>query len=219
MALFDALRTLSVSGAALPMHGDHPILTPLKLAGGETIGELFEYTLELKAPDALGFSQCVAANVDLDKLIGTEVTVSIQLEGKGHFIPGLAGDAGMANIGADTREITGVVTDAAIVWEKARSIVYPLCIRHEVAYPDAHSDVGGGYAPNEQGKGRDPDQGDGGKLSQIALHDMYLHALKYGVPMMKGDEILSRADFKVEYIAQGMIDEERNRLYRKGGMQ
>ncbi|KDB10322.1 Protein of unknown function DUF2235, partial [Burkholderia sp. lig30] len=96
---------------------------------------------------------------------------------------------------------------------------YPLGIRHEVAYPGVHSDVGGGYAPNEQGKGRDPDQGDGGKLSQIALHDMYVHALKYGVPMMKGDEILSRADFKAEYIAQGAIDEEWNRLYGKGGMQ
>ena len=96
---------------------------------------------------------------------------------------------------------------------------YPAGIRHEIAYPGVHSDVGGGYAPNEQGKGRDPDQGDGSKLSQIALHDMYLHALKYGVPMMKGDEILDRADFKTEYIAQDVIDEGWSRLYRKGGMQ
>ncbi|MFP3504282.1 DUF2235 domain-containing protein [Burkholderia sp. SIMBA_062] len=76
---------------------------------------------------------------------------------------------------------------------------YPSGIRHEIAYPGVHSDVGGGYAPNEQGKGRDPDKGDGGKLSQIPLHDMYIHALEYGVPMMKGDEILDspvrRADF------------------------
>jgi len=76
---------------------------------------------------------------------------------------------------------------------------YPPGIRHEIAYPGVHSDVGGGYAPNEQGKGRDPDKGDGGKLSQIPLHDMYIHALKYGVPMMKGHEILDsplrRADF------------------------
>ncbi|WP_230684535.1 hypothetical protein [Burkholderia cepacia] len=56
MALFDVPRTLSVSGAALPMYGDHPILTPVKLTGRETIGELFEYVLELKTPDALAFS-------------------------------------------------------------------------------------------------------------------------------------------------------------------
>ncbi|CAN0627466.1 type VI secretion system secreted protein VgrG [Burkholderia multivorans] len=129
MALFDTPRTLSVCGAALPMYRDRPILAPVKLAGDETIGELFEYTLELKTPDALEFSQSIAANLDLDKLIGTEVTVSIQLEGKGHFIPGLAGDAGMANIGAGTREITGIVSDATIVREEARSIVYALTLR------------------------------------------------------------------------------------------
>jgi len=67
---------------------------------------------------------------------------------------------------------------------------YPEGIRHEIAYPGVHSDVGGGYAPNEQGKGRDPEKLGRGKLSQIPLHDMYIHALKYGVPMMKGDEIL-----------------------------
>lgn len=77
--------------------------------------------------------------------------------------------------------------------------LYPGGIRYEIAYPGVHSDVGGGYAPNEQGKGRDRNEGDGGKLSQIALHDMYIQALKYGVPLTKGDEILGspqmRADF------------------------
>ncbi|VWB42710.1 type VI secretion protein ImpA [Burkholderia lata] len=129
MALFDAPRTLSVSGVALPMYGGQSILTPVKLAGGETIGELFEYVLELKTPDALGFSQSIAANVNLDALIGTEVTVSIQLEGKGRFIPGLAGAAGMANVGAGAREITGVVSHATIVREDGRSIVYELTLR------------------------------------------------------------------------------------------
>ncbi|WP_175689529.1 type VI secretion system Vgr family protein [Burkholderia anthina] len=129
MALFDVPRTLSVSGAALPAYGGHPILTPVKLTGGETIGELFEYVLELKTPDALAFSQSIAANVQLDKMIGTEVTVSIELEGKGRFIPGLAGDAGLANVGAGTREITGIVSHANIVREDGRSIVYALTLR------------------------------------------------------------------------------------------
>ncbi|KAF1034765.1 MAG: Actin cross-linking toxin VgrG1 [Burkholderia lata] len=129
MALLDVPRTLSVSGAALPMYGGQSILTPMKLTGGEIIGELFEYTLELKTPDSVGFSQSIAANVDLDALIGTEVTVSIQLEGKGRFIPGLAGAAGMANVGAGMREITGVVSHATIVREDGRSIVYELTLR------------------------------------------------------------------------------------------
>ncbi|WP_321800298.1 type VI secretion system Vgr family protein [Burkholderia sp. BCC1988] len=129
MALFEAPRTLSVAGAALPMYGNEPILTPVKFSGGETIGELFEYTLELKTPDALGFSHSIAANVPLDKLIGTEVTVSIQLEGRGHFIPGLAGDSGLANVGAGTREVTGIVSRAELLREDGRSIVYALTLR------------------------------------------------------------------------------------------
>ncbi|CAG9242628.1 Type VI secretion protein ImpA [Burkholderia diffusa] len=129
MALFDSPRTLSVCGAAMPMYGDRPVLTPVKLTGGEAVGELFEYTLELKTPDELAFSQTIAANIDLDKLIGTELTVTIQLEGVGHFIRGLAGNAGMANIGAGTREITGIVSRASILREDGRSIVYAVTLR------------------------------------------------------------------------------------------
>ncbi|MDR8840969.1 Actin cross-linking toxin VgrG1 [Burkholderia multivorans] len=140
MALFDASRTLSVSGAALPTYGGQSLLTPVRLTGGETIGELFEYVLELKTPDALAFSPSVAANVDLDALIGTEVTVSIQLEGRGHFIPGLAGGGGMGNIGAGMREITGIVSQATIVREDGRSIVYALTLRPWLWHATKNSD-------------------------------------------------------------------------------
>ncbi len=65
---------------------------------------------------------------------------------------------------------------------------YPEGVRREIAYPGVHSDVGGGYAPGAQGKGRgSDDQDDSHKLSQITLHDMYIAALKYGVPLMQGD--------------------------------
>ncbi|WP_261534623.1 phage late control D family protein, partial [Burkholderia multivorans] len=140
MTLVEVSRTLSVSGAALPMYGGQSLLTPVRLTGGETIGELFEYVLELKTPDALAFSPSVAANVDLDALIGTEVTVSIQLEGRGHFIPGLAGSAGMGNIGAGMREITGIVSQATIVREEGRSIVYALTLRPWLWHATKNSD-------------------------------------------------------------------------------
>ncbi|WP_233238744.1 DUF2235 domain-containing protein [Bordetella sp. LUAb4] len=59
---------------------------------------------------------------------------------------------------------------------------YPLDERYriEVAYPGVHSDVGGGYRMGEQGKSR---EGEGSKLSQITLNDMYIQALKAGVPL------------------------------------
>ncbi|TAL94415.1 MAG: type VI secretion system tip protein VgrG [Paraburkholderia sp.] len=122
-------RTLGVAGAALPTFNDAPVLIPVRLSGSERLGELFEYTLELKTADALAFSPSIAANIELDSLIGTEVTVSIEIEGTGHFIPGLAGEAGTANVGAGTREITGLVTAAFIVREDGRSIVYALTLR------------------------------------------------------------------------------------------
>ncbi|WP_261538406.1 T6SS phospholipase effector Tle1-like catalytic domain-containing protein, partial [Burkholderia multivorans] len=63
--------------------------------------------------------------------------------------------------------------------------------RIEVAYPGVHSDVGGGYALNDEGKSRD---GDGSKLSQIALHNMYIEALKAGVPLLLQSDIRKRED-------------------------
>lgn len=57
---------------------------------------------------------------------------------------------------------------------------------HEVVYPGAHSDVGGGYAPGEQGKslgGRDR------LVSQIALANMYAEARRAGVPLLGPSEL------------------------------
>ncbi|WP_296223456.1 T6SS phospholipase effector Tle1-like catalytic domain-containing protein [Ralstonia sp. UBA689] len=58
--------------------------------------------------------------------------------------------------------------------------------RLEVAYPGVHSDVGGGYTPGDQGKARG---GDADKISQIPLHHMYIEALRWGVPLMVGEDI------------------------------
>lgn len=56
----------------------------------------------------------------------------------------------------------------------------------EVVYPGAHSDVGGGYAPGDQGKAT----GDRTALvSQVPLVEMYLEALKSGVPMRDETEL------------------------------
>ncbi|WP_293238462.1 DUF2235 domain-containing protein, partial [Paludibacterium sp.] len=51
----------------------------------------------------------------------------------------------------------------------------------EVLYPGAHSDVGGGYLPCEQGRGQDPLGAD--MLSRIPLADMYRKARLAGVPL------------------------------------
>lgn len=82
-------------------------------------------------------------------------------------------------------------------------------IREEVAYPGVHSDVGGGYAPCEQGKGggKAKPRDDSYKLSQIPLHDMYLKAMSYGVPLVDSETIKKRADLAADFaLDQSVID-------------
>lgn len=63
----------------------------------------------------------------------------------------------------------------------------------EVMYPGAHSDVGGGYAPGDLGVSqRNEDM-----LARIPGYDMYIAALKAGVPLLPWSELpqLDRDDF------------------------
>ncbi|MYN11463.1 T6SS phospholipase effector Tle1-like catalytic domain-containing protein [Pseudoduganella aquatica] len=57
----------------------------------------------------------------------------------------------------------------------------------QVAYPGAHSDVGGGYAPSELGisVGATTAEGDALKLSQIPLNHMFQYAVAAGVPLSR----------------------------------
>lgn len=61
---------------------------------------------------------------------------------------------------------------------------YPSCAV-EVLHPGVHSDQGGGYPPQDQGKGYSKGniQGDALLLSQIALHSMYADAFARGAPL------------------------------------
>lgn len=54
---------------------------------------------------------------------------------------------------------------------------------HQWAFPGMHSDVGGGYTPDEQGRG--PQQLNSQKLSQLALNNMYEAAQQALVPLDK----------------------------------
>ncbi|KVT50062.1 type VI secretion system Vgr family protein [Burkholderia ubonensis] len=126
-------RTLSISGTALPTYGTDapPVFVPVRLQGTETIGRIdeYRYLVTLRTADAYAFSPSLAANHDLDKMVGTEVTVSIRLDGNGHFTPGLAGSAGLGNLGAGVREITALVEAARLVGQDHDSILYELELR------------------------------------------------------------------------------------------
>jgi hypothetical protein len=64
----------------------------------------------------------------------------------------------------------------------------------EVVYPGVHSDVGGGYPPNDQGRAMGPgdEDGDKRKLSQISLAQMYREARMAGVPLAPPSHMLEK---------------------------
>lgn len=57
----------------------------------------------------------------------------------------------------------------------------------EVVYPGVHSDVGGGYPKNDQGKARG---GTDELVSQIVLHDLYAEAFAAGAPLQVPEQAL-----------------------------
>ncbi|MBN3818249.1 type VI secretion system tip protein VgrG [Paraburkholderia sp. Se-20369] len=134
-------RTLALSGEALPTWGYgeiRPLLIPTYLHGTEAIGELFAYTVRARTDIAAPPEMRV---LDLDAIVGTEVTVHIDIPGKSTFIPGMPGDTGMGNIGACTREISGRVSEARFVRCDERSMVYEF-----VLCPGLHeASLGRGY--------------------------------------------------------------------------
>lgn len=73
----------------------------------------------------------------------------------------------------------------------------------EIVYPGVHSDVGGGYAPGEQGRAAgSPETADACKISQIPLAQMYREARMAGVPLapataMKGRSVYFALDPKL----------------------
>ncbi|CRM80125.1 DUF2235 domain-containing protein [Pseudomonas sp. 25 R 14] len=59
----------------------------------------------------------------------------------------------------------------------------------EVVYPGVHSDVGGGYPENDQGKARG---GTDELVSQIVLHDLYAAAFSAGAPLQVLEAVLPK---------------------------
>jgi len=79
----------------------------------------------------------------------------------------------------------------------------------ERAYPGAHSDVGGGYSPGDQGKAS---TGRGALLSQIPLNDMHFSALNAGAALQKLAEMPGavKRDFAIDPALNTAFDEYAN---------
>ncbi|WP_233873533.1 type VI secretion system Vgr family protein [Paraburkholderia adhaesiva] len=117
-------RILELSGAALPAWRDLPLFTVSRVSGKEKLGHLYDYTVEVATLEdmMLGVREAQSL-VDVDQLVGKEVTVSIAIEGRGD------GFIGIANVGAGTRTITGLIVSARCVGADDRRAFYQFRIR------------------------------------------------------------------------------------------
>ncbi|HUD31880.1 MAG TPA: type VI secretion system tip protein TssI/VgrG, partial [Variovorax sp.] len=121
-------RTLTVSSEAIPMFLGRPALDPVRLRGHESVNSLFEYELLLKTPETLDLGASGAMDFDLDAFIGREISCTIQLDGMGTFIPGSVG-LGTDGVGAGTRQINALITEARLWGEEGRHVQYELTLR------------------------------------------------------------------------------------------
>ena len=128
-SLFSSPKVLTVTSPAIPQVADSAALVPLKLSGLEAVNTLFDYRLILQSPDALQFAANDASNFPLADMVGREITCTIELEGHGSFVAGLAGNSGAANRGAGVREISGLITAARNLGTDSRHALYELTLR------------------------------------------------------------------------------------------
>lgn len=117
---FQSPRTITLKGADLPALPSGS-LTLSSVKGRDGINTLFVYEIELKTPDHQHAWLGPEANLDLKAMQGKELTAEVELDGAG---TGLAD-----NVGAGTREITGVVHDVRGPFIVGRQVVYRLTLR------------------------------------------------------------------------------------------
>jgi len=86
-------HTLTVSSPAIPVFLGAPALEPVRLSGVEGVNSLFEYELLLKTPESLNLGAAGAADWNLDRFIGREISCVIELDGARRLIPGALGAA------------------------------------------------------------------------------------------------------------------------------
>jgi len=128
---FGTSRTITISGPAIPRDSrGEPLLELRAFRGTETISELFEYEVDLVTP-SVGVSDTDAANINLKKMIGKAVCITLQLEGNTTPVP---------CVGAGTREISGLVYEARFLRVEERRAFYRVIVRPWLALACGHTD-------------------------------------------------------------------------------
>ncbi|VXC32258.1 hypothetical protein BURKHO8Y_210247 [Burkholderia sp. 8Y] len=134
MFKFDTNRTLTASGPALPtLPTGEDALHLVAIEGNEHLSKIYTYTLDFLTPANLPMLSEEAANFDLNEMVGQELTVTVQLDGMG------TASLGLGNVGAGTREISGIVTEARFMGQRNGQSRYQVIVRPWVHLADQQS--------------------------------------------------------------------------------
>ncbi len=114
-------HTVAIRSDAMPRLLGQPALRFLSLRGEEHLGKLYAYELLLRTPDDFHVPLSTSANLDLKAMIGTEMTVSLQLDG--------IGTGALGGVGAGVREISGLVVKAGFLRGEGRYNIYRVELR------------------------------------------------------------------------------------------
>lgn len=130
MSWLDQPRTLEIVSTGLPKWNDECLFTVSRLTGTEKLGRLYDYTIEIATKDDIDLTVHEAkALVEVDKLVGRQVTIKIAIEGSGTYVTGKIGVSPSKNVGAGVREITGLIVSAECVGADTRRAFYRLRVR------------------------------------------------------------------------------------------
>lgn len=129
-------RTITISGVAIPKKDDGTAIFKLReIMGEEALSESYKYYLDLTT--AIDIPDNEAANLNLQMMLGKELTVTIQLDSMKHAF---SGKNTKRNIDSEYREISGIVTEARLVEQHDRYYLYRIVIEPWIVLAKYHTD-------------------------------------------------------------------------------
>jgi type VI secretion system secreted protein VgrG len=120
-------KTLSVLSKYLPTYLGKPAFGAVSLKGTESVNELFEYTLRIKSLPNVPLD--IRENLVFNDINRTELTLCIELDGSGTFVPGSIGSFGQSNLGAGQRFISTMVAETKLIEATKNVHVYEFTLR------------------------------------------------------------------------------------------
>lgn len=125
-------RTINLYSAAMPLLLGEPALVASTFKGEESLSTLYSYTIMTKTPSNPLIPWQSASNIEIKDLIGKEMTIEIELDGRGL--------GAVTGVGKGIREISGLVQQARFLGRDANQAKHEFVIRPWLYLTDLTAD-------------------------------------------------------------------------------